>query len=186
MNKTIEQKINKLNINEPIITKNNNPVRNMNKIKSKTTIIKSTKDKIISFPPNKRSYFKKMKSRREKKYISNQISISKDISLSKNEINKVNNAEKINKIKENMNDYEINSLSYIEAKKLDNRTFLEYYLSLIRTKHLIAFTFIIKTDYNSRLIKISSFFLTFAIFYAVKALFFNDEVMHVIYKNAGE
>ena len=185
MNKTIEQKINNLNINEPIITKNNNPVRNMNKIKSKTTIIKSTKDKIISFPPNKRSNFKKMKSRREKKYISNQISISKDISLSKNEINKVNIAEKINKIKENMNDYEINSLSYIEAKKLDNRTFLEYYLSLIRTKHLIAFTFIIKTDYNSRLIKIISFFTSFALYYAIKALFFNDSVMHVIYLNNG-
>ena len=41
------------------------------------------------------------------------------------------------------------------------------------------------SDYNSRLIKISSFFLTFAVFYAVKALFFNDSVMHVIYKNAG-
>ena len=43
-----------------------------------------------------------------------------------------------------------------------------------------------KTDYNSRLIKIISFFLIFAIFYAVKALFFNDAVMHVIYKNAGD
>ena len=61
-----------------------------------------------------------------------------------------------------------------------------YYLSLLKTKQLIIFTFCVKTDYNSRLIKISSFFLTFAIFYTVKALFFNDAVMHVIYKNAGE
>ena len=91
----------------------------------------------------------------------------------------------MNKAKEYMNDYEINSLSYKEAKKLDDRTFLEYYLSIIRTKHLIAFTFIIKTDYNSRLIKIISFFTSFALYYAIKALFFNDSVMHVIYLNNG-
>ena len=185
INKAVEQKINNININEPIITKNNNPIRNMNKIKSKTTLIKAAKDKIISFPPKKRINYKKSKSRREKKYNSNQVSISKDIYLSKNEINKVPTAEKMNKAKENMNDYEINSLSYIEAKKIDDRTFLEYYLSLIRTKQLIAFTFIIKTDYNSRIIKIISFFTSFALYYTIKALFFNDSVMHAIYLNNG-
>ena len=84
-----------------------------------------------------------------------------------------------------MNDFEINSLSYEESQKYDDRNYWQYYLSHLRTKQIIIFTFYIKTDYNSRLIKISFFFSSFALFYSVKALFFNDGVMRVIYKNAG-
>ena len=97
-----------------------------------------------------------------------------------------NNNNNSNKSKDELNDFEMNSLSYEEAQKNDDRNYCSYYLSLLKTKQLIIFTFCVKTDYNSRLIKISSFFLTFAIFYTVKALFFNDAMMHVIYKNAGD
>ena len=83
------------------------------------------------------------------------------------------------------NDYELNSLNYENAKKFDQRTFCQYYLSLIRLKQLLIFTFYTKTDYNSRLIKINSFFTSFILNYAIKALFFNDSVMHVIYINNG-
>ena len=48
------------------------------------------------------------------------------------------------------NDYELNSLNYENAKKFDQRTFCQYYLSLIRLKQLLIFTFYTKTDYNSR------------------------------------
>ena len=39
------------------------------------------------------------------------------------------------------NDYEINNLSYDEALKYDKRSYCKYYLSLLRTKHLLIFTF---------------------------------------------
>ena len=76
------------------------------------------------------------------------------------------------------NDYELNDLPYEEAKKNDKRTYIQYYISLIRTKHLIVFTFFTKTDYNSRLIKIILFMFSFSLLLFVNALFFNDYTMH--------
>ena len=83
------------------------------------------------------------------------------------------------------NDYELNTLTYEEAILYDKRTFCQYYLALIRLKQLFIFTFYTRNDYNSRIIKISFFFSSFALFYTVKALFFNDSAMHVIYLNEG-
>ena len=40
-------------------------------------------------------------------------------------------------------------------------------------------------DYNSQIIKIDLFFLSFIIYYTVNALFFNDNTMHKIYENEG-
>ena len=79
----------------------------------------------------------------------------------------------------------MNSLIYEEAISYDNRTFCQYYLSLIRQKQLLIFTFYTSNDYNSKIIKICSFFISFSIYYAIKALFFNDSVMHTIYINNG-
>ena len=79
-----------------------------------------------------------------------------------------------------LNDYELNSLSYEDAIKYDQRTYWEYYFSLIRTKQLIVFTFYTYTDYNSRILKIYLFLFAFALFYIVNALFFNDSTMHKI------
>ena len=83
------------------------------------------------------------------------------------------------------NDYELNSLSFDDALKHDTRTYWQYYLSLIRTKELLVFTFYTKTDYNSRQLKIILFLLSFALFYTVNALFFNDSTMHQIYEDEG-
>ena len=83
------------------------------------------------------------------------------------------------------NDYELNNLAYKDAIKYDKRGYWEYYLSLIRTKHLIVFTFYTSSDYNSIIIKISLFLLIFALFYIVNALFFNDSTMHKIYEDHG-
>ena len=91
-----------------------------------------------------------------------------------------------NKIILNYNDYEINSLDYNEALNVDKRTYLIYYFSLIKTKHLILFTFYTKNDYNSRVIKICLFLFFFSLYITVNALFFNDSTMHKIYIDQGK
>ena len=104
-----------------------------------------------------------------------------NICISKN--NKKNKNIDENKGK---NDYELNTLPYKDALKYDKRTYWEYYFSLIRTKHSLVFTFYTKTDYNSRLIKVSLFFFLFALVFTVNALFFNDSTMHQIYEDEGK
>ena len=84
-----------------------------------------------------------------------------------------------------LNDYELNNLSFEEAIKYDKRTLWQYYFSLLKTKHLIIFTFYTKTDYNSRLLKIILFLLSFTLYYIVNALFFTDSTMHQIYEDEG-
>ena len=84
-----------------------------------------------------------------------------------------------------LNDNELNSLSFDDALKYETRTYWQYYISLIKTKELIVFTFYTKTDYNSRQLKIILFLLSFALFYTVNALFFNDSTMHQIYEDEG-
>ena len=85
----------------------------------------------------------------------------------------------------NYNDYEINSLSYEKALIIDKRNYFQYYFSLLRSKHLLIFTFYTSNDYNSTIIKICLFFFSFSLYYFVNALFFTDSVLHVIYENLG-
>jgi hypothetical protein len=83
------------------------------------------------------------------------------------------------------NDYEMNSLNYNKALEIDKRTYLEYYFSLLREKHLVIFTFYTNNDYNSRIIKICLFLFSFALYYTTNGLFFNDSSMHRIYIDNG-
>ena len=83
------------------------------------------------------------------------------------------------------NDEEKNNLKYELALKYDKRTYIEYYISLLKTKHLFIFSFFNNEDYNSRIIKIGLFFISFIIYYSVNALFFNDNTMHKIYEDEG-
>ena len=55
---------------------------------------------------------------------------------------------------------EMNSLDYEEALRIDKRTYCQYYLSLLRTKHILIFTFFQINDYNSQAIKIYIFFFS--------------------------
>ena len=82
-------------------------------------------------------------------------------------------------------DEELNSLTYDLAMKYDHRTYCEYYSSLIKTKHNLVFSFCYSNDYNSRIIKIDLFFIGFATYFSVNALFFNDDTMHKIYEDRG-
>ena len=94
----------------------------------------------------------------------------------------------IKKIKEIMkyNEQEMNDLSYKYALKYDKRTYCEYYLSLLITQHNLLFSFYYNKDYNSKIIKINLFFISFIIDFTINALFFNDDTMHKIYEDKGK
>ena len=83
------------------------------------------------------------------------------------------------------NDEELNSLSYKYALIYDKRTYCGYYISLIKTKNNLIYSFCYNKDYNSRIIKMDLFFIGFIINYSVNALFFNDDTMHKIYEDKG-
>ena len=83
------------------------------------------------------------------------------------------------------NDYELNNLEYQKALEIDKRKYLEYYISLIKRKQIIIFTFYTNDDYNSKVIKISLFLFSFSIYFTINALFFNDSTMHNIYEAKG-
>ena len=109
----------------------------------------------------------------------NPKSISKiELKLSKEATN-----EKIN---ENiLNNFELNSLLYSEALIYDKRKFISYYISLIRAKHPLIFSFCPMKDYNSMIIKIDLFFLSFCIYCFIIALFLDEKTIHKIYVDEG-
>ena len=81
---------------------------------------------------------------------------------------------------------ELNGLPYKIAVKNDKRSYCMYYISLIRTKHLLFFSFMPIFDYNSRILKIFLFFFNFTVNFVVNAIFFNDDTMHKIYSDKGD
>ena len=85
----------------------------------------------------------------------------------------------------NLNDQEKNILTYKSAFKFDRRSYCVYYISLLRTKNILFFSFCNNNDYNSRIIKIDLFFINFVIYFTVNALFFNDNTMNKIYEDEG-
>ena len=91
------------------------------------------------------------------------------------------------KIAENkiINDNEINLLEYEQARRQDKRTYCQYYFSLLRTKHILIFSFFQFGDYNSQAIKIYIFFFTFSINYVVSSMFYSDDTMHKINVDKG-
>ena len=111
--------------------------------------------------------------------------------IAKTSMNKSNvildNKEDLEKARKIMsyNDEELNNLEYELALKLDTRSYCLYYISLLKTKHNLIFTFFNNNDYNSKLIKINLFLFSFALYYATNTLFFNDNTMHKIYEDKG-
>ena len=85
-----------------------------------------------------------------------------------------------------LNDEELNTLKYEKALKIDNRTFFQYYWSLVKKKHIILFTFFPINDYNLVCIKICLFLVSLSLYFNVNALFFSDETMHKIYMDKGK
>ena len=79
----------------------------------------------------------------------------------------------------------MNDLNYKVAILIDKRNYYQYYLSLLKRKHILIFTFYTSNDYNSREIKICLFTFSFALQFTVNTLFFNDSTMHKIYEDYG-
>ena len=99
------------------------------------------------------------------------------------------NSDKFNLNENTINQYideELNNMSYKEAIIEDNRNYFQYYISLIRTKHLIFFTFCNYRDYNILLLKISLFLTLICLYFFINALFYNDSTIHEIYKDQGK
>ena len=67
---------------------------------------------------------------------------------------------------------------YKDALKNDKRSYIEYYLSLIKTEHPLISTFFPNSDYNSISIKIFLFSFSFALEFFTNSLFFTDDTMH--------
>ena len=112
--------------------------------------------------------------------------IKKNIRIKNSNINN-NRKNKSKEIKDVMEfiDEEINILPYNLALKYDKRNYCNYYISLLKTKHNLIFSFF-NNDYNSRIVKIDLFIIGFAIDYMLNALFYNDDTMHKIYESKGQ
>ena len=120
------------------------------------------------------------------------MNIRKSINISKNISSLItsdipnNNKGLNNNIIIKYNDSELNSMIYEEALKYDKRTYIQYYCSLLKTKHFLLFAFVPSNDYNSTTTKICLFFFSFSLYYTVNALFFNDSTIHEIYEEGGQ
>ena len=182
----------------------------------KTNTNQIQKNKIINIENiNKINNKKKKKKKKKKKYNKNKIKqnenrnekieiklnykklVTQNISgNSLTIINKINNYKIYkNSINININninsvlqkkDFELNSLNYIGAIKSDQRTYCEYYISLVKYNHPIIFSFVPFDDYNSQIIKFLLFFFSFCSDFAINALFFTDDTMHKIYEDKGK
>jgi len=196
--KELENQIKNITKNKVKITKNKVKITK-NKVKITKNKVKITKKKKKGKKKQKNNPPKiKIKNKRKKSNIlknitnietMNDISNIKFKNNNKFKNNKfddfpiLNTDNIINKIK--YNDNELNSLSYEKAFIVDKRKYFDYYFSLLKTKHIILFTFFNNDDYNSKIIKIFLFLFTFALFLIMNALFFNDSIMHKIYELKG-
>ena len=203
-------KIIKLQINKIVYTKNKLQINQIVYIKKKYINNNRDKNNLIvdnnkkeSNPPIKRSKTQKKKIRKintiitsgdksnksSKIYDNSQFQIKSKTNLQNsifnNNLNQKDGEIKLDGSIIKFNDYELNTLSYEEAIKYDKRNYTQFYLSLLKTKHILIFSFCSSNDYNSRIIKIYSFFYSFAIYCNVNALFFSDSTIHQIHEDGG-
>ena len=117
----------------------------------------------------------------------NNIIIYNKISVFNKETNNkyITNKEKSKHINKIYNNEEINDLNYNESLLIDNRNFIQIYYSFLEYSQLIIFTFITRTDFNLRSIKISLFLFSCIIYLTFNTLFFTDDTMSHIYNKGG-
>ena len=195
-------KTNKLNLSKnnkniifPNKKKNSLKRKNPNKTKKKVKNIKNSKN-LKKLRHNKKS--QSIKNIQNNIYFNNNSNMinnkkenlrknTQEINRKKNNIKNQSEQKTIKKVKLIMKytDEEINNLTYDLALLYDKRSYCEYYISLLKTNHILIFSFCFKNDYNSKIIKIDLFFVSFAMYYTTNALFFDDDTMHKIYVNKG-
>ena len=123
-------------------------------------------------------YLKKERNEKKNKKFDNNINSLNTTKKNKEIYNKVINIMKCN-------DDELNDLEYEKALKIDKRNYCQFYISLLKTKHDILFTFFINNDYNSKIVKIDLLLFNFVLEFTINALFFSDDTMHKIYEDNG-
>ena len=185
-------------------------IKNKQRLKLKNNIIKtdritSSNNKkednslIVKFGKNQKAKKKKAKAQPLKEGKKQKLNTNDNKSNNSNKNTKKNikakvksnsNMEEQNKIENIKNileykDDEKNELPYELAIKYDIRTYCEYYISLLKTKHNLIFTFFYDNDYNSKFVKIDLFIISFTINYTVNALFYDNDTMHKIYERKG-
>ena len=162
------------NMNKKVLGQKNNNKRNIKAIhinKDNKFIYNITNKEI----KKKHNYFIKTNTTNAK------IMKRKNLDIEKKMQDNINKAKNIMEY----TDEEINILPYNLALKYDKRSYCNFYISLLKTKHKLIFA-LYNNDYNSRIIKISLFLIEFTIDYVVNALFYNDDTMHKIYESKGQ
>ena len=190
VNKSLSQnKVQSPNKNDLILDKNNKPkkivkkkiIKKIKKKKkgknmpiSKMTNIKNDSSSKANFSLNKFNFKSRQK---DTNIINNSNNKTSVVSISKttNDYNE----------EDILNDEELNSLDYENAKIMDKRTFWQFYLSLLRKKHILLFSFIPMNDYNLIHIKICLFLYIISLYFATNTLFFSDSTMNKIFQDKG-
>ena len=169
-------KVKKRNIKLSYPPKRNNNINlinNTNEIKKKEKFVKFKKNNIKKGTPslgytkhlNNKNRKCSMKGNKNKQYINNK----------NNNINK-----------RELNIFELNTLDYKEAIYYDKRSFCDYFISLLKIKHPLIFSFCPIQDYNTIIIKLCISMLSFAICYFLNFIFFDEKTIHKIYKDEGK
>ena len=191
---TEKEKIQKFNnnSNQLIMSTKGNKIKNDKK---------SYGNKKMHFPPKKQnknfvdinSINKSSKmSLRKLKLSKKLMKLNKKVKLIKNKTHKQKNKYILPNINQNdaikisYNDYELNNFEYGQAILYDKRSCFNYYFSLIKRKIPLIFSFCPVEDYNSMIIKLCIFSLSFSIYYAINFIFFDDNIIHKIYENEGK
>jgi len=159
----------------------NNESNSLNEIISKNNVKKLNKMRTNN--TNFNDSHKILKYKLHSKFSKNKISKNK---------NNINFIDKIilfySKIerKKYFTEDELNSLKYEYALEIDNRSYLQFYWSLLKQNHLIIFTFFVHKDYNIFLFKFGLFIISIGLFLFMNALFFQDDSLYKIYEDEGE
>ena len=85
-----------------------------------------------------------------------------------------------------LDDYELNHLAFNEALNIDQRSFCQMYLSIIKREHIIKFTFFNWNDYNLFYIKFIRFFFLLLTCISMNIFFFFDDSIHDIFVKKGK
>ena len=165
--------------NKNIILINNNPPKKI-KIKNFSNIDKKETIEITKNPDSKIEFKNLDKSKNnEKKPVI-------DISLLNNNKRNSQNVNKINDIQFSYyNEYELNKLAYKDALLQDKRTYFKYYFSIVKRNNLLIFAFFVNNDYNPKIIKISIFSFSIALYLFWNVPFINDSTIQLLYYKEG-
>ena len=170
-----------------------------NKGKNKSFISTKTKGNIITSGNNPPPKIKgeKASDKKENDMIDNQSELNTKINVpnnlidSNNMFNKGNDNNLIKKQPKATENYifgkktpmELNILPYSEAKIWDQRKYFGFYVSLLKTRHLLLCVFM--NDDNSFVIKLSLLLFTLGVCIGINTFFFDDSTIETIYNQKG-